>query len=507
MTKVTDNWSSDDKLGRKESADFLTSYLIKRYALASNHGHADTFVLNIRADWGFGKTFFLQRWAKDLEQANFPVVFFNAWENDFCDDPLIGFIAEINDGLSDYVKEIPVAKRHLDQALAVGRKLIKPVSIGIASMIAKQLSGLSIEKLQELYSQGNESEDDDSDNGEGKPESGTSSLISKYAEIALKEHLNTKETIKLFKDKLRRLIETLQKEANIQLPLFIFIDELDRCRPTYAIELLEAVKHLLGVPGVYFVVATNLEQLGHSIRAVYGEQFDSERYLKRFFDQEYLLPSPDSARFTEFLFSQYSLSDLGKLYSVIEDKIYKEPTEQVLFTILCDSFKLGLRDREQVAGALQAVLLNWPKNENVHLAYLLFLIIAKHISSPLFQQLAVSQLIDISKFRETLSTRLRADAMFKTHTLRNDSGYSQTQVKEYPVIELLFAYHSYSGKTCDELHRGDFNTIKFPDKIANAISQDCPRSYPSGAKPTPPISDYARRVSQSGHLTMRMEKT
>lgn len=498
MSEVRDNWEPDDKLDRRVSADFLTNYLIKRYELASKHEHADTFVLNIRADWGFGKTFFLQRWAKDLKQIGFPVVFFNAWENDFCDDPLIGFIAEMNDSLSGYFKEIPLAKRHLDQALAVGRKLIKPVSLGVASVIAKQLSGLSIEKLQELYFQDNEEQDNENSDEEDKPSGQLSSLISECAKLALKEHLDTKATIALFKKRLERLIKTLEKEANIQLPLFVFIDELDRCRPTYAIELLEAVKHLFGVPGVYFVIATNLEQLGHSICAVYGEQFDAERYLKRFFDQEYLLPMPDSTRFTEFLFSKYSVSELGKLYAVIEQGIYAEPPEQSLFTILCDSFKLGLRDRDQAAGALQAVLLNWPKQETVHLAYLLFLIIVKQISSPLFRQLAENQLMDSTKFMSALN--LPDSALFKTHSIRSDEGSRGSYVKECRVCDLLWQYHSLHNHTCDELWKREHNAIKFPDKIGYAISQDCPKSYSSATKPVPPISDYARRVSQSGQL-------
>ncbi|MFY9260217.1 MAG: P-loop NTPase fold protein [Gallionella sp.] len=490
MSDTTDNWISDDKLGRKEAADFLTSYLIKRYSLARDREHPDTFVLNIKADWGFGKSFFLQRWSKDLKQLDHPVVFFNAWENDFCDDPLIGFIAEINESLADKFQEIPLAKRHLDQALAVGRKLIKPVGLSIASLITKQLSGLSIEKLHELYASSGEVADDSSEK-EDEP-----SLISQCAELALKEHLDTKETITLFKKKLGRLIEALEKETNVQLPLFIFIDELDRCRPTYAIELLEAVKHLFGVPGVYFVVATNLEQLGHSICAVYGEKFDSERYLKRFFDQEYLLPSPENARFTEFLFSRYSFSELGKFYSVIEKDIYPEPLEQVLFTLLCDSFKLSLRDREQVAVTLQAVLLNWPKDERIHFAYLLFLIIAKQISSKLFLKLADKQHLTGSGFGVALNLK------FKIKSARLVSGYSENYTGEFNVIELLSNYYDFSNLTCKELWEKNFNSFKYPDKIGHEISQDCPRNHLSGEKPVPPISDYARRVSQSGQLVV-----
>lgn len=499
MSEVADNWGSEDKLGRKEAAEFLTSFLMKRYQLASRHGSADTFVLNIRADWGFGKSFFLQRWAKDLE-ANFPVVFFDAWKNDYCDDPLVGFIAEINDGLSDYFKEVPLAQKRLDQALAVGKKLIKPVSIGIAAILAKQLSGYTIDQIQSIYSIDNSNDEDDDGNegGEEKKESEISSLIGKCADVALKEHLDTKATIELFKKRLSRLIKTLEGESNMQLPMFIFIDELDRCRPTYAIELLEAVKHFFGVPGVYFVIATNLDQLGHSIRSVYGEQFDSERYLKRFFDQEYLLPLPDNTRFTELLFSKYSLSEFGRMETIIGDGIYTEPPEQALFTILCDSFKLGLRDREQVAGALQAVLLNWPKGETIHLAYLLFLIVAKQISSSLFQMLAEKQLMDISNFTQTL--KLRDNATFRTRTLGQDRYGHQPVVDECKVIELLWAYHSLHNQTCSDLWKAEYNTIRFPDKVGSVIAQDCPRNYPSSQKPVPPITDYARRVSQSGQL-------
>lgn len=494
MNDATDNWNPDDKLNRKESADFLTNYLIKRYELASIRGHSDTFVLNIKADWGFGKTFFLQRWARDLEQSGFPVVCFNAWENDFCDDPLIGFIAEINDGLSGYFKEIPLAKRHLDQALAVGRKLIKPVSLGIASAIAKHLSGLSIEKLQELYHHNDEDEDAD---GEDESENETSSLISKYAEAALKEHLNTKETIKLFKKKVERLIQTLQTE-NVKLPLFIFIDELDRCRPTYAIELLEAVKHLFGVPGVHFIIATNLEQLGHSIRAVYGEQFDSERYLKRFFDQEYLLPTPDNARFTEFLFRQYSLNAFGDFYTVIENGLYgATPSEQALFTIICDSFRLSLRDKEQVAAALQAILLNWPKNEHIHLAYLLFLIIAKHVSTSLFQKLTENGFNDQSKFNEALSSLFRGDISFKTHDFENGGA----SVKDRSVLMLLWTYQNLQNLTSRELMGQNYNSIKFPEKILDAVTQGYRNETLSGKIEASPLSRYVHLVSQAGQLT------
>ena len=498
MTEKADNWGSDDKLNRKECADFLSNFLAKRYAVTSSQGHPDTFVLNVRADWGFGKTFFLKRWAKDLEE-NYPVVFFDAWANDFSDDPLIGFIAEISSALSNHFNAIPAAGRHLDSALAVGRKLIKPVGLIIASAITKQLSGLSVEKLSELYS----SEDNDEGNvgEEREPASNeVSSLLSKYAELALQEHLSKKETISLFKRRLGRLIDALQKEAGIQLPLFVFIDELDRCRPTYAIELLEAIKHLFGVPGIYFVVATNLEQLGHSICAVYGDRFDSERYLKRFFDQEYLLPLPDNAQFTAFLFERYSLSGYGKFYSVIENGVYGDtPPEHVLFSILSDCFDLGPRDQEQVAGALQAVLSNWPSGERIHLAYLLFLIIAKQKSTKLFQDLSTNRLMEVAIFNKEILNFMLPESKFKSKTLVPD-GIGAVVDVEHSILDLLWSYHSVKSRSYSEILKNEYSMYKFPEKILLMISNDAPHHWMQGKEPMNPLSDYVRRVSQAGQL-------
>ena len=70
----------------------------------------------------------------------------------------------------------------------------------------------------------------------------------------------------------------------------MIIDELDRCRPTYAIELLETAKHLFSVDNIVFVLGINIVEMSHSIRALYGSKFDAEGYLRRFIDFDYRLP-------------------------------------------------------------------------------------------------------------------------------------------------------------------------------------------------------------------------
>lgn len=72
--------------------------------------------------------------------------------------------------------------------------------------------------------------------------------------------------------------------------LVIFVDELDRCSPAYAVRFLERIKHFFDCPKVKFVFATNLRQLGATIQNFYGANFDSTKYLNKFFDLPVELP-------------------------------------------------------------------------------------------------------------------------------------------------------------------------------------------------------------------------
>ena len=81
--------------------------------------------------------------------------------------------------------------------------------------------------------------------------------------------------------------------------IIIFIDELDRCRPIYAIKLLERIKHYLNNDRIIFVFSTNLEELQHSVKSVYGDKFNAYRYLDRFFDIKIPLSEPDMNKYLE----------------------------------------------------------------------------------------------------------------------------------------------------------------------------------------------------------------
>ena len=103
-------------------------------------------------------------------------------------------------------------------------------------------------------------------------------------------------------DKLSLLIENDNK-------MVILIDELDRCKPSFCIELLERIKHIFDTPNIIFVLGTDLEQLGKAISGVYGESYNGQKYLERFFDFEINLNTPDYNKFWQSLSENYSGKD------------------------------------------------------------------------------------------------------------------------------------------------------------------------------------------------------
>ena len=74
---------ADDVLDRNQLAERLTNLIQNQSA---------PFTFSIHGNWGTGKTFLLRRWQKELENEGFKAVYFNAWEDDFCDDPLLAIL-------------------------------------------------------------------------------------------------------------------------------------------------------------------------------------------------------------------------------------------------------------------------------------------------------------------------------------------------------------------------------------------------------------------------------
>lgn len=103
-----------------------------------------------------------------------------------------------------------------------------------------------------------------------------------------KDILSSVKTVEEIREKVKKIFDTVMVE-NVE-KLVVFVDELDRCRPTFAIEMLERIKHYFDDDRIIFIASINRGQLIHSISKCYGINFDSTGYLDKFFDRNVFLP-------------------------------------------------------------------------------------------------------------------------------------------------------------------------------------------------------------------------
>ena len=210
----------DDLLERRPCADFLTKYLTGRYKqLSKPQSHEfDSFVLNVRADWGFGKTFFLRHWCADLKLKGHPTVYFDAWENDFSNDPLVGFIAELELQLVDFKTRMPLAEQYATDALTIAKRFIKTSGITLISHWMKKATGSGIEELATAIEN-----QDPKQIGKSLIDETARTEILEQAQKAVRDHLARKQSIQEFKKGMQALVECLQKEAGKQLQCLLIL--------------------------------------------------------------------------------------------------------------------------------------------------------------------------------------------------------------------------------------------------------------------------------------------
>lgn len=329
-----------DFMDRKPSADFLTRYVL-------NNPHVK--VLNVNSPWGTGKSFFLDRWADMLSEKHV-CVRFNAWETDYSAEPLVALIACIEEQLRDPVEiaATPVGKAIIN----TGSALVKKAGPLIVKGLVRKFSGV---ELQELLGK----------NGE--------EAVDSVVEALLEDQAKTQINVLEFKREVVSRLSQAANNRNLAGPAFIFIDELDRCRPTYAIELLERIKHFFELEGCRFVIASDSVQLAHSIRAVYGQGFNSERYLNRFFDAEFKLDNEDIFALVRSMLPRVSSVDLGinvsgavgRRYISSQELMYPDrytltcnlddySEDELIVVALAKCFDVGLRELNNYAQQIKS---------------------------------------------------------------------------------------------------------------------------------------------------------
>lgn len=272
-----------DRLNRKDSVESLCSIIDTAQ---------QPLAVTVEGAYGSGKSSFLRMCAARLEGPGAFVVEFNAWQQGHTGRPLIDVVA----ALSSKLEANGALDRLKDAAKQAGWRAAGYLSRGIIAP-------------------------GDADD---------SSVFDDWADID--------KSVTEFKASLTEQVEGLDGNK-----LVILVDELDRCEPTYALDLLNKARHLLDVDGVVIVFGVNRVELGHAVETVYGPGCDVYGYLRRFVDLSMQLPQPTSDEW-----AAYMTSICGSLLDCSNVLGNKNNVVRKLLTLVADNCGGKLRDVEQI---------------------------------------------------------------------------------------------------------------------------------------------------------------
>jgi KAP family P-loop domain len=325
------------KLERKKYADVLTK-IVGIYA--------DGFVLAINNEWGTGKTTFVKMWRHELINNKYQTLYFNAWENDFESSPLVALMAELN-SLTNKKTEV-IFKSLIKKGAVVTKTILPAILKAIAAKyIDKEIISDAVENLTKAATE--------------------------ILEDEIKDYATKKKGLIEFKIQLEKFV----KEITPDKPLIFIIDELDRCRPNYAVEVLEQIKHFFSVKGIVFILSIDKSQLGNAVRGVYGsENIDADEYLRRFIDLEYTIPSPTTKLFCQYLYKYFEFDDFFFADERKNYHVFKEDKNTLIdfSSILFENNKLPLRQQEKIFARAKIVLKSFEEKSYVFPTIFIFLI-------------------------------------------------------------------------------------------------------------------------------------
>jgi len=205
----------------------------------------EPFVLAIDAPWGEGKTVFARMWTGLIKQKGGSAVYLDAFDSDYLADPFVALASKVYELLEN---ETPDRKKgFIELAKKTGRIATR---IGVKALTGVALDGTALEEAGVA--------DEISDEG--------ALAIDRVLERRIIGAAEDRTTLTAF----QQFLQCYAKESDSEFPLVFIVGELDRCRPDYALELLETIKHLFSVPNVVFVLVVNRSQLEESIRTKYG---------------------------------------------------------------------------------------------------------------------------------------------------------------------------------------------------------------------------------------------
>jgi hypothetical protein len=361
-----------DLLDRKRVGAYLSD-LIERVE--------DPLVIAIDGQWGSGKSFFLKCWVgahKNENAGTATTVYFDAFENDFLDDPLISLTSAV----SQRIASVGKSPKAWDKARRAAATMWRPsarVALSVATAGISEIVGAV------------------ADAGLAKAQQ----EAEKHVDALWKREAGHKAAMIDFKQALQDL--TAPSADGQATKLVIAVDELDRCRPDYALTVLETIKHFFNVQNVHFILGANMDELSNSVRARYGQGTRADLYLQKFISITLNLPNSVGEQHEQRHVAIGYFDNMAKIMEINES--LKEKLKKHLIRQSID-FNLTLRAAEKVL--TQAALVPQSDNafSNLYQGYQWLvsgIVIMKSLFPEAYRDLSAGAL-NIDKARKIFST-------------------------------------------------------------------------------------------------------
>lgn len=317
-----------DLLERAALAQRLTAYL-QRLQIGA--------VLAIDAPWGEGKTWFGRHWAKSLENEGHRVAFIDAFGQDYAEDAFMVLSAAILRLCADDATTTEDVKRRAGEVM---RALLPAATKAVIHLAATAMgAGAVVSAFKEFTAIEVEADEFASAAKQAGDKAGD--VTSAWVERRLGQWEAEQKSVEGFRQILTEFAAKRFEET--EKPVVIVVDELDRCRPAFAVALLERIKHFFDVPHLVFVLLMNRDQLEKAIRGVYGAETDAAAYLGKFLHlslrlrKDRQLDHLSAEYHGTYMFAKDTLGKIG-----ITDELFIHP-----FATCAAIFNLSLREIER----------------------------------------------------------------------------------------------------------------------------------------------------------------
>ncbi|WP_192954655.1 KAP family P-loop NTPase fold protein [Gallaecimonas mangrovi] len=369
------------------------------YNLINNSN--ENLVLALDAQWGEGKSTFIKMWSSENyyhREVPLETIYFDAFENDYQKEPFLALASEIYELLED--REENKKQEFKEKAAQVfktfSRGLIKTgIRVGTAGII----DGTALDLV----------------------EKDLSTLVSEQVDSVISSKFDSSKADKLALKNFKSFLSDIALNHTEGKRIVFVIDELDRCRPDFALELIENIKHLFSVPGITFLLVMNRKQLEESVKCRYGNGIDSVTYLQKFINVWLSLPR-SSGKFQQDDGVEY-LKNSFKL--MMDGRAISNDTAANMLKLLVKHIKPSFRDIERILTYF-AIMEN-SRNEAMSDFYqdIMALVCLMKVLNP--------RLLDA-----IVAKRANSQELLDFLTLSDGSDYSEESGLEYLATEIEY---------------------------------------------------------------------